>query len=183
MVSLETPICDFGWRAPAFELPGIDGKTHNLDSVAGQNGTIVMFISNHCPYVKAIAKRLTEDMKVLQDAGVESIAIMSNDTDAYPDDSFENMKKFAADNAFPFPYVIDETQKVAKAYEAVCTPDFFGFDRNLGLQYRGRLDDSGRNPSTGDTRRELVEAMLEVANTGKGPENQIASIGCSIKWR
>jgi len=183
MVSLETPICNFGWRAPGFDLAGTDGNARTLEQIAGANGTLVMFISNHCPYVKAIAGRLGEDMNVLQAAGIGAIAIMSNDTDAYPEDSFENMKAFAAANAFSFPYVIDETQETAKAYEAICTPDFFGFNRDLELQYRGRLDDAGRDPSRHDTKRELVEAMLGIAKTGKGPKNQIPSIGCSIKWR
>ncbi len=183
MPAAETPVCDFGWQAPAFELPGIDGNMYSLENIAGPNGTLVMFICNHCPYVKAIAERLNSDMKVLQDAGIGVIAIMSNDTKAYPDDSFENMRKFSDDNAFPFPYVIDETQETGHAYAAICTPDFFGFNNNLELQYRGRLDESGRNPSPPDAKRELVEAMLGVAKTGNGPENQIASIGCSIKWR
>jgi peroxiredoxin len=183
MVALEPPVCNFDWPAPSFELPGTDGKTHSLQSVTGPNGTLVMFICNHCPYVVAITDRLREDMKVLQNAGIGVIAIMSNDTETYPADSFDNMKTFASDNGFTFPYVIDETQESGKTYGAICTPDFFGFNNELKLQYRGRLDASGRNPSPPDAKRELVEAMLGVARTGKGPDNQIASIGCSIKWR
>jgi len=183
MVSLETPVCSFGWPAPSFSLPGIDGMTHTLDSATGTNGLLVMFICNHCPYVVAVANRLAQDMSVLQAAGVGVIAIMSNDTVSYPQDSFENMKIFSDKYGFPFPYVIDETQQTGKAYGAICTPDFFGFNKDLELQYRGRLDESGRNPSPPDARRELVDAMLRVARTGVGPENQTASIGCSIKWR
>jgi peroxiredoxin len=183
MVALETPICDFGWSAPQFDLPGVDGKNHSLGNSAGENGLLVMFICNHCPYVVAVADRLRDDMKALQDADIGVVAIMSNDTETYPADSFENMKLFSEKYDFPFPYLIDETQEVGKAYGAICTPDFFGFDRNLGLQYRGRLDAAGRNPSPPDAKRELVEAMLGVAKTGKGPADQIASIGCSIKWR
>jgi len=183
MVSLETPVCDAGWRAPSFELPGIDGRAHSLDSIIGANGTLVMFICNHCPYVKAIADRLSEDMGLLINAGIGVAAINSNDSEAYPEDSFENMKTFAAKHAFPFPYLIDQTQEIGRAYGAICTPDFFGFNSHVELQYRGRLDESGRNPSPPDAKRELVEAMLGMIKTGKGPEIQSPSIGCSIKWR
>ncbi len=178
-----TPICDFGQKAIDFDLPGIDGQRHSLDSVKGHNGTLVMFICNHCPYVKAIAARLATDMKALQDQGVGVIAIMSNDTNDYPADSFENMKVFADKYGFTFPYVIDETQEVGRAYEAVCTPDFFGYNADLELQYRGRLDDSGMNPPKAESRHELLEAMQDVIKTGKGPEQQTPSMGCSIKWR
>ncbi len=183
MVALETPICDIGSTAPNFNLPGVDGKDHELKSTSGINGTLIMFICNHCPYVIAIANRLCDDMMALQAAGIGVVAIMSNDTNAYPADSFKNMKKFSDEYGFPFPYLIDETQEIGKAYGAICTPDFFGFDKNLSLRYRGRLDAAGRNPSPPDAKRELVDAMLGVAKTGIGPENQIASIGCSIKWR
>ena len=183
MVALETPICDFGWTAPKFDLPGVDGKQYGLDDIAGQNGTLVMFICNHCPYVVAIAPRLREDMICLQEAGIGVVAIMSNDTETYPADSFENMKAFSDKYEFSFPYLIDETQQVGKAYGAICTPDFFGFDKDFGLQYRGRLDEGGRNQPPPDAKRELLDAMLGVAKTGKGPSTQIASIGCSIKWR
>jgi peroxiredoxin len=169
-------------QAPAFDLPGTDGGRHSLTGVRGRNGLVVMFICNHCPYVRAIAGKLARDMRDLAAEGIGSVAIMSNDTSAYPDDSFDNMKRFAQEHGFPFPYVIDESQDVARAYGAVCTPDFFGFDANLALRYRGRLDDSGRSPKEGN-RRELVEAMLAVARTGHAPSEQTPSIGCSIKWR
>ncbi len=182
MALTETPICDFGWKAPAFDLPGVDGQRHSLDSVRGPKGTLVMFICNHCPYVRAIADRLAEEAQALQEIGIGVIAIMPNDTVSHPADSFENMKAFAAENGFGFPYVIDETQEVARAYDAVCTPDFFGFDASDGLQYRGRLDESKTTLVKG-ARRDLFEAMRQVAETGKGPEHQIPSMGCSIKWR
>lgn len=183
MVETKTPICDFGWKAPDFRLTGIDGKTYTLDDVKGPKGTLVMFICNHCPYVKAVADRLVRDVKELQAKGIGAIAIMSNDYVNYPADAPEKMKEFAAENGLTFPYVVDETQEVACAYDAVCTPDFFGFDADLGLQYRGRLDASGRNPAPPDVRRELYEAMARVAETGRGPEDQTPSMGCSIKWR
>lgn len=182
MVSLETPICDFGWKAVDFELQGVDGKTWSLDNVRGPNGALVMFICNHCPYVKAITGRLVRDVMELQAKGIGVIAIMSNDPTDYPEDSWENMKVVAETNGFTFPYVIDPTQATAKAYGAVCTPDFFGFDADLGLQYRGRLDESRKQPGAVDARRDLFEAMSRVAETGKGPEEQIPSMGCSIKW-
>jgi len=178
-----TPICDFGWPAVDFALPGIDGKTYSLADVAGPNGTLVMFICNHCPYVKAIAARLVEDVATLQTLGIGVIAIMANDTQAYPADSFDNMKAFAAQHGFNFPYVIDETQHVARAYDAICTPDFFGFNKDLQLQYRGRLDASGARADAPPSRRDLVEAMRAVAETGEGPREQVASMGCTIKWR
>ena len=179
---MQTPICDFGWKPPEFSLPGIDGKTYSLADVRGPKGALVMFICNHCPYVKAVASRLVDDVKALSEAGIGAIAIMSNDTKKVPEDSFENMKAFAQAHGFTFPYVIDETQDIAGAYGAICTPDFFGFNSDLELQYRGRLDESGRNPPSPGTRRELLEAMARVAETGRGPTQQIASIGCSIKW-
>ncbi len=183
MVSLETPICDFGWKAPDFSLPGVDGKTYSLAEVKGPKGTLVMFICNHCPYVKSILDRLVRDAGDLQEQGIGVIAIMSNDPAEYAEDSFENMAKVAEKNAFPFPYVIDETQETARAYGAVCTPDFFGFNAGLELQYRGRLDASRKEAAPTDARRDLFEAMRAVAQTGKGPEDQIPSMGCSIKWR
>lgn len=177
------PVCDFGQKAIDFDLMGVDGRRHTLDSVHGSNGTLVMFICNHCPYVKAIAERLATDMKALQSQGVGVIAIMSNDTADYPADSFENMKVFAEKYGFTFPYVIDETQEIGRAYGAVCTPDFFGYNADLELQYRGRLDDSGMNsPKTG-SKHELLEAMQQIINSGKGPQQQTPSMGCSIKWR
>jgi len=182
MVSLETPICDFGWRAINFELEGVDGKTYSLDNVHGTNGTLVMFICNHCPYVKSILDRLVRDIRQLQDKGIGVVAIMSNDPTDYQEDSFENMQAVAQANGFSFPYVIDPTQETAKAYGAVCTPDFFGFNKNLELQYRGRFDSSRKEPGPVNAKRELLEAMTMVAETGRGPEDQIPSMGCSIKW-
>jgi len=183
MVAMATPVCDFGWKAPDFSLKGTDAKTYTLEDVRGPGGTLVMFICNHCPYVKAILGRLVRDAKELQDCGVGVIAIMANDPNEYSEDSFDNMAAVAGDNGFTFPYVIDETQDVARAYDARCTPDFFGFNAELELQYRGRLDASGKEAAAADARRELFEAMAQVAETGKGPAQQTASIGCSIKWR
>lgn len=182
MVSLQPPLCDFGWPAPDFDLPGVDGKRYNLDKSRGKNGLLVMFICNHCPYVKAVRSRIVRDAKELLDHGINTLAISANDPADYPEDSFENMKKTAEEFHFPFPYLWDESQAVAKAYGAVCTPDFFGFNADLKLQYRGRLDAS-RKETVADARRDLFEAMLEVAKTGKGPAHQEASMGCSIKWK
>lgn len=182
MVALETPALQSGWKAAPFSLKGIDGKTWSLEQARGPKGLLVMFICNHCPYVKAIVERLVSDVKQLQAAGIDCIAIMSNDVDNYPDDSFDNMKLFAKTHGFTFPYVIDETQAIARAYDAVCTPDFFGFDAALKLQYRGRLDESGRN-SKPDAKRELLMAMHEIAQTGKTSVHQVPSIGCNIKWK
>lgn len=183
MVSTYTPICDFGAVAPDFRLTGIDGKTWTLEQCRGPQGLLVMFICNHCPYVKAINHKLVRDTTDLMKIGVNSVAIMSNDPETYPEDSFENMQRVAHELAYPFPYLLDESQAVAKVFGAVCTPDFFGYNADLQLQYRGRLDESGRQPDTGDVRRDLFLAMKQVAETGHGPEQQIASIGCSIKWR
>ena len=178
-----TPICDFGWKARGFTLPGVDGKTYSLESLRGKNGTLVMFICNHCPYVKAVTDRIVRDVGELKGLGVSAIAISANDAIHYPDDSFDNMKRFAAEHGFNFPYLYDESQDVARAYDAICTPDFFGFNGKLELQYRGRIDASGRDPSPPGARRELFEAMKLIAETGKGPRDQIGSIGCSIKWK
>ena len=182
MVRMETPICDFGWKAPDFNLHGVDGKHHTLKDVAGSNGLLVMFICNHCPYVKAVIDRIVRDVKELQGLGIGAIAIMSNDPAEYPEDSFENMQRVAAELGLPMPYVLDASQEVARRYGAVCTPDFFGFNRNLELQYRGRLDES-RKETAPNARRDLFEAMKQVAETQKGPAEQIPSMGCSIKWR
>ncbi len=182
MVSLETPVCNFGWKAVDFSLPGVDGKRYAIADVRGPNGLLVMFICNHCPYVKAVRERLVGDCRELLDHGVGAIAIMSNDPADYPEDSFENMRRVADQFRFPFPYVFDATQEVAKAYGAVCTPDFFGFNASLELQYRGRLDASGKDAAP-DARRDLFEAMVGVARSGKGPAHQIPSMGCSIKWK
>ncbi len=183
MVSLQPPICDFGWKAVDFSLKGVDAKTYSLADIKGENGTLVMFICNHCPYVKAILDRLVRDVGELRDKGIGAIAVMTNDPAEYPEDSFDNMVKVARDNAFTFPYVVDQTQEVGRAYGAVCTPDFFGFNADLELQYRGRLDSSGKQPAGPDARRELFEAMCLIAETGEGPRQQIPSMGCSIKWR
>ena len=182
MVSLQPPLCDFGWKAPDFNLPGVDGARYDLAKARGENGLLVMFICNHCPYVKSIRERIIRDTLELKAHGINSIAIMSNDPADYAEDSFDNMKAIAQQYGYPFPYVIDETQQVAKDYGAVCTPDFFGFNASMELQYRGRLDASRKEAVT-DAPRDLFNAMLQVARTGQGPREQIASMGCSIKWK
>ncbi len=178
-----TPVCDFDKPAPDFRLLGIDGKHYSLSDCTLKNGVLVMFICNHCPYVKAILPRLIEDAKALENEGIGCVAICSNDSTDYPEDSYENMKEMAHEMQFPFPYLLDDTQETAKAYGAVCTPDFFGYNANLGLQYRGRLDESGIKPAPVGAKRELLEAMKLVAKTAKGPKEQVASQGCSIKWK
>jgi peroxiredoxin len=183
MVSMPTPICNFGWNAIDFDLPGTDGRRHSLASAQGTHGLLVMFICNHCPYVKAVIDRIVRDTAALAALGVGSIAIMSNDSTEYPEDSWDNMVALARDRQFPFPYVLDTTQEIARAYGAVCTPDFFGFNAQRELQYRGRLDASRKEAAPADVRRDLFEAMQQIALTGQGPREQIASIGCSIKWR
>ena len=183
MVSLETPVCEFDKPAVDFALPGVDGKTWTLADCAGEKGLLVMFICNHCPYVKAIRERLVRDCAELKTLGISSVAIMSNDPALYEEDSFDNMKKVAGEFHFPFPYLWDESQQVAKAYGAVCTPDFFGYNADLKLQYRGRLDASRKETAPADARRDLFEAMRQVAETGRGPAEQIPSMGCSIKWK
>ncbi len=183
MVSTPTPVCDFGRQALDFDLPGVDGKRYNLANARGPNGLLVMFICNHCPYVKAVIDRIVRDTRELAAQGIGSIAIMSNDPSDYPEDSWDNMVKVAREKQFPFPYVLDETQAVAKAYGAVCTPDFFGFNAQLELQYRGRLDESRKETAPEGVRRDLFESMKQVAQTGQGPREQIPSIGCSIKWK
>ena len=182
MVSTQTPICDFNTPAIDFELMGVDKKTYKLQDCQGENGLLVMFICNHCPYVKAIIDRIIRDVKELNTLGVNAVAIMSNNPDEYAEDSFENMQKIARELDFPFPYLLDTTQEVAKAYGAVCTPDFFGYNTELKLQYRGRLDASGKNSAPIDVKRDLFEAMAQVASSGKGPTEQTPSMGCSIKW-
>lgn len=183
MVSTTTPFCNFGWRAASFDLPGVDGRQHTLESARGPNGLLVMFICNHCPYVKAILPRLLRDTRELATLGIGSIAVMSNDPTDYAEDSWDNMQCIAREQNFPFPYVFDATQEVARTYGAVCTPDFFGFNGRLELQYRGRLDASRKEAAPEDARRELFEAMKLVARTARGPTEQVPSIGCSIKWR
>jgi len=182
MVSTETPICDFGWQAADFNLPGVDGKRWGLQDCMGEKGLLVMFICNHCPYVKAIRERIVRDCRELMQHGINSVAIMSNDPTQYAEDSLENMQAIARQFDFPFPYLLDESQAVARAYGAVCTPDFFGFNVEGGLQYRGRLDASRKETAPADVRRDLFEAMSQVAQSGKGPNVQIPSMGCSIKW-
>ena len=171
-----------GWKALEFALTGVDGKTWTLADVRGPNGTLVAFICNHCPYVRAVIGRLVEEAKALEALGIGTVAIMPNDTVAYPADSFDNMKAFAREHGFGFPYLIDAIQEVARAYGAVCTPDFFGFNAADELQYRGRLDAS-RTALVPGARRDLYEAMRQIAETGRGPEEQLLSVGCSIKWR
>jgi peroxiredoxin len=182
MVALQTPKVASGWKALDFDLMGTDNKNYRLADVKGEKGLIVMFICNHCPFVKVIASKLQRDMCELQGRGVGVVAIMSNDTESYPEDSFDNMRRFKEHNGFTFPYLIDETQEVAKRYGAICTPDFFGFDASLSLQYRGRLDDSAMQQKP-DGDRELFHAMCEVAEKGKVSRKQNPSIGCSIKWK
>jgi len=184
MAETATMTREFGWQAVDFDLEGTDGKRHRLADLKGAKGTLVMFICNHCPYVKAVIDDIVKDCASLQADGVSAVAVMSNDTKAYPDDSFDNMKKFAARHGLGFPYVIDTTQDVARAYRAVCTPDFFGFDKDLKLRYRGRIHEMAAGLKTKpDARRELLEAMRQIASTGQGPKNQTPSMGCSIKWR
>ena len=179
---LKTPICDFGQAAKSFELKSTNNEVIKLNDVKGTNGTLVMFICNHCPYVKAVIKDIVEDCKNLKELGITAVAICSNDTINYPEDSFENMIEFAKKHQFNFPYLFDETQNVAKSYDAVCTPDFFGYNNNLELQYRGRIRelDNLKPVRSGDS--DLFIAMKQIAETGKGPETQIPSVGCGIKW-
>jgi len=183
MVSLETPVCDFDLSAIDFSLPATDDKIWTLDDCRGENGLLVMFICNHCPYVKSILDRLVRDTNELKQLGINTVAIMSNDVADYEEDSFDNMNLVAQKNDFSFPYLLDETQQTAQAYGAVCTPDFFGYNKDLQLQYRGRFDASKKQAAALDARRDLFEAMKQVARTGHGPKQQIPSMGCSIKWR
>jgi peroxiredoxin len=183
MALLETPAKDDAFHAIDFSLKGIDGNTYTLDNCKGEKGLLVMFICNHCPYVKALIDRLVEDCKILQGAGIGCVAIMPNDAENYPEDSFNKMKEFAQAHGFTFPYLIDETQETARAYGAVCTPDLYGFNADGELQYRGRVDSAGMNEPGPDMKHELREGMLQIAESGTGPDNQIPSMGCSIKWR
>lgn len=182
MASLNPPVCNFGQRATDFDLLGVDGQRYSLANSVGKNGLLVMFICNHCPYVKTIKTRLVADCRELLQYGINTIAIQSNDTENYPADSYERMVEEAKLFNFSFPYLLDDTQEVAKAYGAICTPDFFGFNANLELQYRGRFDAAGRGEPPADNPRDLFNAMKMIAQTQQGPKEQIASIGCSIKW-
>ncbi|KAF3977967.1 MAG: thioredoxin family protein [Methylococcales symbiont of Iophon sp. n. MRB-2018] len=182
MAALNPPVCDFGSPALNFELLGTDGQKWTLEQCAGSKGLLIMFICNHCPYVKAIHQRILRDTAELKTLGIATVAISSNDIIEYPEDSFENMQKLAKQLNFDFPYLLDESQDIAKQYGAVCTPDFFGYNNKLELQYRGRLDAS-KKESADDVKRDLFEAMKQVAQTGHGPKEQIASMGCSIKWK
>ena len=183
MVLTKTPICNFGEKANnSFKLKGIDGKIHKLEDHLGKNGLLIMFICNHCPYVKAVIEDIVDDCKNLEREGLKSIAIMSNDTKDYPEDSFENMINFSKEQGFTFPYLIDETQQVAKKYGAVCTPDFFGYNNNLELQYRGRIRELKDLKPVRNSESDLLKAMRLVIKTGKGPKSQIPSMGCNIKW-
>jgi len=179
---LNTPICDFGWKAPDFTLMDPDGKSFTMSKHLGAKGLLIMFLCNHCPYVQAIAERLADDVKWLKTNGINALAVMSNDYRSVPTDNPPNMKKFAAHFGWNFPYLVDENQSVGKAYNAVCTPDFFGFNKHGDLQYRGRLDDA-RMGNSSNRNKELVQAMLQIAETEQGPRQQTASVGCSIKWR
>jgi peroxiredoxin len=179
----QTPICDFGKKAVPFKLKSTEGKIISLEDLKGENGTLIMFICNHCPYVKAITKDIVEDCNELKKLGINSIAISSNDPTNYPEDSFDNMIEFAKKNEFSFPYLIDETQEIAKAYDAVCTPDFFGYNKDLELQYRGRSRELKNLIPIRDGESDLYKAMKLIAETSNGPKDQIPSAGCSIKWK
>ena len=174
---IQTPICDFGQKAHDFMLKSTDNKILSLEDIKGKNGTLIMFICNHCPYVKAITKDIVEDTNKLKDFGINSVAICANDPQNYPEDSFENMIVFAKKNQFNFPYLVDETQVVAKTFDAVCTPDFFGYNKNLELQYRGRLRELRKFIPVKDGESDLLTAMRQIAETGKGPEDQITIAG------
>jgi peroxiredoxin len=180
---IQTPICDFGQKAHNFELKSTDNKIVKLNDIKGENGTLIMFICNHCPYVKAVTKDIVEDCNELKKIGINSVAICANDAVNYPEDSFEKMIEFSKNNNFTFPYLLDETQEVAKTYDAVCTPDFFGYNKNLELQYRGRMRELKNLVPVRDNESDLRKAMKQIAKTQKGPEDQIPSAGCSIKWK
>ena len=179
----KTPICEFGKKAENFQLNSTDKKIISLNDIKGENGTLIMFICNHCPYVKAVIEDIVEDANKLANIGIKSVAICSNDVKNYPEDSFENMIKFAKENNFKFPYLIDEKQEVAKKYNAVCTPDFFGYNKDLELQYRGRIRELKELKTIGSGESDLYKAMKQISETGKGPESQIPSMGCNIKWK
>ncbi len=180
---VQTPICDFKKKALPFELKSTDNKIISLNDIKGENGTLIMFICNHCPYVKAVTKDIVNDCGELKKLGINSVAICSNDSIKYPEDSFENMIKFSIDNKFNFPYLIDETQEIAKSYDAVCTPDFFGYNKNLELQYRGRMRELKNLSPVREGESDLFKAMKQISETGQGPKDQIPSAGCGIKWK
>ena len=180
---VQTPICDFNKKALPFELKSTDNKIISLNDIKGENGTLIMFICNHCPYVKAVTKDIVNDCGELKKLGINSVAICSNDSIKYPEDSFENMIKFSIDNKFNFPYLIDETQEIAKSYDAVCTPDFFGYNKNLELQYRGRMRELKNLTPVREDESDLFKAMKQISETGQGPKDQIPSAGCGIKWK
>ena len=180
---IQTPICDFNKKAHDFKLKSTEGKILSLTDVKGEKGTLIMFICNHCPYVKAVTKDIVEDCKKLKNLGINSVAICANDAENYPEDSFENMIIFAKRHQFSFPYLCDESQKIAKTYDAVCTPDFFGYNDHLELQYRGRLRELKNLIPVRDGESDLLKAMKQIAETGKGPKNQVPSAGCGIKWK
>jgi peroxiredoxin len=183
MALMHTPDKQEDFSAPDFSLKGVDGLTYTLSQCCGENGTLIMFICNHCPYVIGVIDRLVKTCSRLKEEGIECVAIMANDTEKYPADSYENMQKFAQEHNFSFPYLIDESQDIAKAYDAVCTPDFFGFDKNGILQYRGRLDSAANKPAGENTVPELFNAMMEVKENGSVTAAQTPSMGCSIKWK
>lgn len=183
MVLTNSPVCDFGLPAKDFALRGTNGQTYTLDDFRGDKGTLVIFMCNHCPYVKAILPRLFDEVVALEKLGIKTVGINSNDAGTYPEDSFEGMQKLVQEKRFTFPYLLDDTQLVAREYNAVCTPDFFGFNAHGELQYRGRFSEHGREEPPIDCITDLYEGMKQVAETGQGPEHQYPSIGCSIKWR
>ena len=182
MALTKTPICDFGKKAKPFKLLSTDNTQISLEDIKGEKGTLIMFICNHCPYVKAVIKDIVEDCKLLEKIGIKSVAISSNDVTKYPEDSLENMVVFSKKNNFNFPYLYDETQNVAKTYNAVCTPDFFGFNSKLELQYRGRIRELKELKPVRDGESDLLKAMKEISESGNGPKDQIPSMGCNIKW-
>ena len=184
MALTKTPVCDFGKKAEDFKLKSINNKLVTLNDIKGEKATLVMFICNHCPYVKAIIKDLAQDCNELRNDGINSVAIMSNDTKNYPEDSFDNMIKFADNNNFSeINYLFDETQEIAKKYGAVCTPDFFGYNKNLELQYRGRMRELKNLIPISEGESDLFKAMKQISETGQGPKDQIPSAGCGIKWK
>ncbi|WP_306119381.1 MULTISPECIES: thioredoxin family protein [unclassified Roseitalea] len=177
------PVCEFGWKPVDARLVGVDGQTRSVLDQAGPNGLVVVFICNHCPYVKAVIDRIVREAAELKALGIGFVAVSSNDARSHPEDSFDNMKAFAQAHGFTFPYLYDEDQTLARSWNAACTPDFFGFNADLELQYRGRLDSAHKTAGAVDARRDLFEAMKQIAETGKGPREQVASMGCSIKWK